>query len=197
MGPFGPSGPSGDCSPGRARLGAGVFRGRPLERHEQAAVRALEAAVTLGRPRQQFLPERLPAVRAEDVVDRCLGFVGHCCDGSKGEVANSGLPRRPDSALLQLEEQVCRSTLGRVAWPQGRPAPGQAVMTDVIIQSCWGLTRRRGKAASRTPAARGCYASVRARPAPSRRRRAQRQRAPKARTPRRDTAWWDRPFEIE
>jgi hypothetical protein len=90
-------------------------------------MRALEAAVTLGRPRQQFLPERLPAVRAEDVVDRCLGFVGHCCDGSKGEVIHSGLPGRPDSALLQLGEQVCEALWGgspgrRGGPPQGKPS---------------------------------------------------------------------------
>ena len=98
-----PDRPSGDCSIGRVRLGTGVFRGRPLERREQAAMRALEAVETLCRSGQQFLPERLPAVRAEDVIDRCLGFVAHCRDGSKGAVI---LFRRLPRRLILLASAV-------------------------------------------------------------------------------------------
>src|SRR6266536_5691524 len=51
---------------------------RPLVRHEQAAVRALESAPAAGRgPGEELCPEALPAVRAIHLVARVGGAAGH------------------------------------------------------------------------------------------------------------------------
>jgi hypothetical protein len=65
-----------------------------VRRYEKAAVRALEAPVTLGLAGQQFGRERLLAVRAHDLVPRFLG-------GDLGHVATLPVLRKVEAVLLE------------------------------------------------------------------------------------------------
>src|SRR5581483_2230842 len=93
-----------ECLP--ARVDSALIRD-PLERDEQAAVRALEAVVAPCGTGQELLAEALAAVRADDVENCCLGgYLGHRPTVAENANPSFGRCLRPPGAVYCSQEEI-------------------------------------------------------------------------------------------
>ncbi len=126
--------PAGSPGAPRLRLAPNCARLSARRRHEQPAVRALEAAIALGRCRRSARRERLLAVRADDLASCSL------LGPRAGSRVTSGERDRLDANVVT--RPVARARLDRSRSRRRRPCPTSRGRRPCACRRATGTPRR-------------------------------------------------------